>query len=173
MPYLEISSRQSGKSTRLLDKVFETISINPVARPTVFAANSVVTKNLKGRYEDKYGPCKLIKFAFIDNGNGMRGRSGPYFFDEFEFYKGDDWFKNIPPHELESAYFCTTAKSMRTLKSILDINNQDILCQLIRRNNGNYERFDGLNTSKATMANQFANLSLQQFNLDIVGNFIR
>lgn len=123
--YVEISDRQSGKTTRLIEAAVEHVKNHGVAvihghnynsKDRIFrAVLARFTGDSQRRVFIAHSAAHLVANIFGDislSSSSIRGFPVRHFFDEFDF---DD-----SVHFIEGAYYCTTQKFVRELKVYQD-----------------------------------------------------
>jgi len=147
--YLEISPRQSGKTSRLVDEVNRHLTKSE-RKVWIFSPNYNMASNLTKKVNvfcpmpNKFSSKKLM----ISSANSLQTHSydmSQYrlFFDEFDFMDDKEfWFSLMTSGaKFNDAYFCTTPKKIRTLKELVKRKTSDPLIKLLRKNKHNYAKY--------------------------------
>jgi hypothetical protein len=143
--YLEISGRQSGKTTRLIDFAIsrarkgESVCIvvcrqHMVSCITNIIENKTINDHVIVRY-DKFIYKAVATKSFITITTSLRGcsRYDWVCYDEFDFNP------NICLEDIQqNSYFVTSPKSLRKVEERTNSNKRDILYQLILKKRGKY-----------------------------------
>lgn len=130
--YCEISPRQSGKTTRLIQAALEYLSYNPTHNIAVVGINSNAVNDLKRKFlrEGASGIGNVANRINFMSGylfSSYRGTEPDYwFFDEFGYLLPRDILHTIYSNVIENAYYCTTPGSS---------NATDIIVNYCTRNN--------------------------------------
>lgn len=152
--YLEISPRQSGKTTRLIG----------LANQLKGEGRTVIFVSTLGEYVSKQMPGITVLSdgeeppADIDSANAV------WFYDEF------DWLKSTKIRS--GAYYATTAKKVRQLG--VDTPENDLLLRLIELNNLHFQRhfwFVGLKPD-SWFTKLRAIYSPEEFRVFVLGEFL-
>ena len=154
--YLEISPRQTGKTTRLVK----------MARELIASGKQVVFVTLRGnvRWISNELPLAIVLDGRMPVSNDLVGVVLPdavWFYDEF------DYLTVVALRE--GAYYATTAARLRVLG---DEQEDDILLQLLKANGNRHERylwwFDAVDYVRLNREH----MSAEQFSLGMRGEFL-
>jgi len=134
--YVEISPRQSGKTTRLVQAVINYLQQNTEHTVAVVGFNNRAKNELKEKISRQINSSNIVidddwvhRVNFL-SGNlfGKYNREPNYwFFDEFSFLPPSNLLHPIHSNVIQNAYYCTTPASER--RSI------DIIVNHCRQNN--------------------------------------
>ena len=118
--YVEISPRQSGKTTRLVQAVINYLQQNTEHTVAVVGFNSRAKNELKEKISRQINDSNIViddnwahRVNFL-SGNlfGKYNREPNYwFFDEFSFLPPSNLLHPIYSNVIENAYYCTTPAS--------------------------------------------------------------
>lgn len=106
--YVEITPRQSGKTTRLVKNVkkfLTTNSNNDKIIPVVVTVKNTMSKNIKGMLSDYGVDVNRVIFSNTMFINGKSDYKYKFFVDEFDFIERSKLFI------CENSYYCTTMKN--------------------------------------------------------------
>jgi len=112
--YVEISPRQSGKTTRLIQAASDYLRHNPNHSIAVVGINSMNTDELRNKFLREGIDISHINFMSGYVGNLFHGPNY-WFFDEFGFMENilHPIFRTI----IENGYYCTTPAHTSTYES--------------------------------------------------------
>lgn len=110
--YVEISPRQSGKTTRLIQAVINYLQQNTEHTVAVVGFNSMAKDELKEKISRQINNSNIVahRIKFL-SGNlfGKYNREPNYwFFDDFSFLPPSNLLHPIYSNVIENAYYCTT-----------------------------------------------------------------
>lgn len=134
--YVEISPRQSGKTTRLVQAVINYLQQNTEHTVAVVGFNSRAKNELKEKISRQINDSNIViddnwahRVNFLSGNLFGKYNSEPnyWFFDEFSFLPPSNLLHPIYSNVIENAYYCTTPASER--RSI------DIIANHCRQNN--------------------------------------
>ena len=179
--YLEISSRQSGKSYRLMTAVRQFLSkdrknVAIIITPRVEIGKFL--KNLGFKYLDMFKYQDRMKFfsgeqirseLFHREMIDFSSKNKRVFVDEFDFI-GDE-LHGLPFLSIVDGYFVTTSKRTRSLEEIIDKNSQDFMCNLLYINQYKYEKHKSMIIDKS-ISRLYDSLGEEIFCLEIMNQFI-
>jgi hypothetical protein len=175
--YLEISARQTGKTSRMLDNIIETYKTGKVC--IVFSFNHIHGMTIKKRlvkrgYKTKYN---MVEFYTSRERyeNAYKGRDKTnhvYYYDEFDFYTDDVIIDR-------NGYYVTTPKKTRTIediKNFLSCEKYDVLLHLLQVNKNKVVSYNALNTIltqyEDTILTQYEDQD-ELFNVEILNNWLK
>lgn len=139
--YLELSPRQTGKSTRLIDAALEAAVISK--HVLVVAPNETSTSRLVQKVINH--PLKNFK-EFISFSTTFESGYDQYFIDDFDGLSWDKWENHFNNNEWEGSYYTSTPNfirhydvtgKMRLYGNLLNIKD-DPLFKLLEHNNQQY-----------------------------------
>ena len=177
--YLEISPRQSGKTTRLLNEVKKCLERNK-KEIWIFVPNHTIANSLNNeiskfhQMSTKFSSDRVkIRFASSD-GAGYDLENSELFFDEFDYFGPYLWNSIVlalPRRDsLKNAHFYTTPKRIRTLKEFVQRKTDDMLILLLRKNKHNYISYPSLNVNKSKFVME---VSSNQYLTEMEGIFVK
>lgn len=184
--YLEISPRQTGKTTRLLHAV--RVSLEGDNKSIIFCHNQCTILWLKKKFLAEYSDARYfldrIKFAVANTVQlnvemwGKDYKNYNLFFDEFDHFDSKFWdtghkiFGNFPA--LRNGYFCTSPAFIRQLKDITNPESKDFLCQALQFNGFNYVSVNPINPHRDLYKDTATIdiLTREQYLSEVLGKFV-
>jgi len=123
--YVEISPRQSGKTTRLVKAASDYLRHNPTHNITIVGVNEQNLKELKNKF------IRSDEIFFMENIDRIKFMAGNlldrytiepdyWFFDEFGFMREEHVKHPIYQNVIDNAYYCTTPINGLTTNTIVD-----------------------------------------------------
>jgi intracellular sulfur oxidation DsrE/DsrF family protein len=193
--YLEISARRTNKTKRLINNMAYHLSLNKHNKAVVVVANHQFVKYIN-KYLQDYSHVfnkdqALVMTAnnfvkFINNSDGMRAfyDASPdeivrFYFDEFDCYHyyGDNDFNDMILNSflyLDKSYFVTTPCCLRSYNEFIKNDTNDLLINLIRKNDNNYMAYkmsyESMEKLKLIIEPYYNTTVLQ---LEVFGEFIK
>jgi translation elongation factor P/translation initiation factor 5A len=171
---LEISSRQSGKTQRIIDDILNKC-LNEKYKPAVICFNSSNMKNVKNRLKQTtISDSRLNSIVFINMSAfttiDVPTESTDIYFDEFDHMNHDNVMKIINIlTSTPNLYFYTTPAKKRKLEHIFysDKIPNDILIKLLKVNKYKYDKH-----INKKMEEHKQSLSATQYELEALANFL-
>lgn len=170
--YLEISPRQTGKTTRLLQSVKSFLYEIPTGIAHVISHSHASSNYLRDRVLKempaflngiRFASCNDVDvFYLLHNGNPVCNK---LFCDEFAFFNSNFW-NHVKSEKVEWGYFCSTANKSYKLNELTL--SQDIIPVLLRHNDFSYV----CKHSVGDVSGYLLSLPREAFELEILGNFI-
>ena len=188
--YLEISSRQTGKTTRMIKSVIDNIINHSGLRINIFLKDYLRAVNIKNLILKELKEYKNIKIDIIKDfyiqGNTntpyIQGKTTYYFFINFfirqscAFFNEKNYYDDFDEfdykfHFDKNGYYCTTPKNIRTRKQLNSKYTRDPLLKLLKKNNYMYTRtIKNINEEDLYIYKQA--LLDEKFQTEILGRFI-
>lgn len=127
--YLEISGRQTGKTTRLVNAMIDHLSCGGSC--ILYTHSRKMFQVICEIIYHEYGDVSKVKY-YLDKGIEMeRVRN---YFDEFDF---NDKLQSLGAFDAKG-YYCTTVTKLRDIKDLQNPKG-DLLLELIKHSNFNFE----------------------------------
>jgi hypothetical protein len=108
--YVEISPRQSGKTTRLIQAASDYLRHNPTHNIAVVGINSKNVGDLKDKFTRLLTNQNISRVRFMSGNLFGKFNTEPdyWFFDEFGYMREDYVRHPIHRNIIENGYYCTT-----------------------------------------------------------------
>jgi hypothetical protein len=108
--YVEISPRQSGKTTRLIQAASDYLRHNPTHNIAVIGMNSSHVKDLKNKFTTLFTNQNIGRIKFMSGNLFGKFDTEPdyWFFDEFGYMREEHVKHPIYREVIQNAYYCTT-----------------------------------------------------------------
>lgn len=171
--YLEISGRQTGKTSRLVAAIDMHLS-NPNNRacivPHLFAHGNDILRKINRNYIKRAHVSTTIR-SHVDWLRGVMDVSDNrvrFFYDEFDFHNTPD---DVIP--FETGYYCTTARFYRTQDHWKEYQN-DPLLRLIVLNEFKHESYHGMKSiypDFESLKDRIKFMGIEQFNHEFMTGF--
>lgn len=160
--HIEISPRQSGKTTRMIHEIVENHKKKNCVS-FVLTCNEELRERISGLIVDKIKKYDMGVECRDNNNSSMitQHTSDPgifvfdtdstkifklsyyssfekfVYFDEFDFFHKDVSFDNL---DIDNSHCYTTPSKTRTISEIFDENTEDLFCKLLQKNSG-YKKY--------------------------------
>lgn len=115
--YVEISPRQSGKTTRLIQAASDYLRHNPTHNIAVVGINSMNTNELKSKFLREGINISHINFMSGYSFRRFDQEPNYWFFDEFGFMTRENILHPIFRSVIENGYYCTTPNHISRCES--------------------------------------------------------
>jgi len=120
--YVEISPRQSGKTTRLIQAASDYLRHNPTHNIAVIGMNSKNAGDLKDKFTRLLTNQNISRIKFMSGNLFGKYNTEPdyWFFDEFGYMREEHVTHPIYREVIQNAYYCTTPGHSLSTNVIVD-----------------------------------------------------